>query len=281
MPLETRVYEKENNIKLLTHLKDSIVDFKNSLFLSKQLATRDIQSQYKQSYLGIIWAFLTPITTAAVWIFLNKSGIINLTDTGVPYPVYAFTGTLLWSVLIDSINSPTASTNAARSILAKVNFPKEALILSGIYKLLFNTSIKIVLLLVFIVFYGVGLNWSLLLFPFALLGIVFFGTSLGMLITPIGMLYNDVGKIIGLGMRFLMYAAPVVYIVPKSGIMKTIMELNPLTPLISVSRALAVGSEIYYFEYYIWVLVFSIPVFFISLMFYRLSIPIIVERSNG
>src|SRR5690606_24368914 len=135
-------------------------------FLARQLAERDIKAQYRQSYLGIIWAFITPLATAAVWIFLNLSGTVTITETGIPYPVYAFSGTLIWSIITEAVNSPTSSTNAARGIISKINFPKEALIISGIYKLLFNSLVKIILLVVFVFLFGIGFHWSLLLFPF-------------------------------------------------------------------------------------------------------------------
>src|SRR5690606_9806653 len=185
MELETKVYQKENNFRIGKMLKESLTDIIGSRFLSFQLAKRDIQAQYRQSYLGIIWAFVTPLTTAFVWIFLNSSGTIRVTDTGIPYPVYAFSGTLLWSIITEAINSPMASTNSAKGILSKINFPKEALIVAGVYKLLFNSFIKVILLLVFIFFYGVGFHWSLLLLPFVLLGGVLFCTICGLLITPL------------------------------------------------------------------------------------------------
>ena len=143
MELKTRVYQKENNHHIGRLLKESLQDMMSSRFLARQLAVRDIKAQYRQSYLGIIWAFVTPLTTAFVWIFLNSSGTVRLSDTGVPYPVYAFSGTLLWSIITEAINAPTSSTNGAKSILSKINFPKEALLVSGVYKLLFNSSIKI------------------------------------------------------------------------------------------------------------------------------------------
>ncbi|RIA10280.1 lipopolysaccharide transport system permease protein [Flavobacteriaceae bacterium MAR_2010_72] len=281
MALETRIYQKEQQTRLGKLLKTSFQDIYSSRFLSLQLAKRDIKAQYRQSYFGIVWAFITPLTTALVWIFLNQTGVITLTATGVPYPVYAFTGTLIWSILIDSINSPTSSTNSARSILSKINFPKEALIVSGIYKLLFNSCVKLVLIVVFLMVYGVPLQGLLLLFPLALLCVVFFGTSVGLLITPLGLLYNDIAKMIGLGMRFLMYASPVVYVVPKSGIMKTIMEWNPLTALITVTRDLIIGGAFDYLYYFMWVMMASLPLFLIALLFYRVSIPILVERMNA
>ena len=280
MELETRIYQKETNRNPLKMLRETVEDMWKSRFLSKQLAERDIKAQYRQSYLGIIWAFITPIATAAVWVFLNLSGTIKVTDTGIPYPVYAFTGTLLWSIIREAINSPTASTNSARGLLSKINFPKEALVISGIYKLLFNSSIKILLLLVFVFLFGIGFHWSLLLLPFVILGALLFGTMIGLFLTPISMLYNDVGKIVGMGFSFLMYITPVVYAIPERGIMKDIMEMNPFTPIILTSRDLITGASPEYLTYYFVVLGLSLPLFIVSLMSYKISIPIIVERGG-
>ena len=281
MNLETRVYQKQNNTKIGKLFKESFRDIIGSRFLAKQLAVRDIKAQYRQSYLGIIWVFITPLTTAFVWIFLNATGTIQLTDTGVPYPVYAFSGTLIWSIIKDAINSPTLSTNAAKGIMSKINFPKEALILSGIYKLLFNSAVKILLLVIFVFFYGVGFHTSLLLFPLAILGAILFGTTIGLFLTPIAMLYKDIGKIVGMALGLLMYITPVVYAIPKEGMMKTIMEWNPFTPLILTTRDFVVGTDPIYLTYFIGLLLISIPLFFIGLLFYRISIPIIVERMSA
>jgi lipopolysaccharide transport system permease protein len=281
MELETKIYQKENNSKIGRLLKESFKDLLGSHFLAKQLATRDIKSQYRQSYLGIVWIFITPLTSAFVWIFLSYTGTVQLSDTGVPYPVYVFSGTLIWSMITEAINSPTSSTNAARGIMSKINFPKEALIVSGVYKLLFNSSIKTGLLVVLIFLFGIGFHWTLLLFPFAMLAAILFGTTLGLFITPIALLYNDVGKIISMALSFLMYVTPVVYVIPKGGIMKTIMELNPFTPLILTARDLALGKPPEYLGYFFVIIGISASLFFIALLFYRISIPIIVERFSS
>jgi lipopolysaccharide transport system permease protein len=279
--MQTRIYQKETNRNLPKLLLESLKDLNTSRFLAFQLAKRDITAQYRQSYFGILWAFVTPLATAFVWMFLNSSGTVKLTDTGIPYPVYAFAGTLLWSIITEAINSPIQSTNSAKSILTKINFPKEALITSGVLKLLFNSSIKVGLLLIFIFAYGIELSWGLLLFPIAILGGLVIGNTIGLLLTPIGMLYQDISKLITFGMQFLMYVTPVVFAVPDSGLMKTIMELNPLTPIISVGRNLAVGLPLEYLTYFLIVLAASIPLFFIALVFYRISIPIFVERLSA
>jgi lipopolysaccharide transport system permease protein len=281
MPLETKIYQKENNLKIGKLLKASAKDFFASHFLAKQLATRDITSQYRQSYLGIIWAFISPISSALVWIFLNATGTVNLSDTGVPYPVYVFSGTLIWSIIIESINAPASNTNAARGIMTKINFPKEALVLTGIYKLLFNSSIKIGLLIILIFAFGIGLHWSLLLFPLAIIAAIIFGTTIGLFITPISLIYNDVSKIISMTLSLVMYITPVVYSIPKKGLMKTIMELNPFTSLVLTARDLALGIAPDYLVYFCSVFSISAALFFVGLIFYRISIPIIVERLSA
>lgn len=278
MALETRVYQKERTIKIGTLLQASLKDMFSSRFLARQLAERDIKAQYRQSFLGILWVFVTPLATAAVWIFLNNSGTVRLSDTGVPYPVFAFSGTLIWSIIVASIHSPMQSTNAAKGILTKINFPKEALLLSGVYKLLFESSIKMILLVLFVFIYGVGFHWSLLLLPLAVLGAIFFGTTLGLFLTPIGLLYKDIGKIISFGMQLLMYLTPVVYAIPKTGVMKTIMTYNPITPIILTTRDLVVGFSPQFLTYLIVVLVLCVPLLFLGLVIYRIAIPIIVER---
>ena len=279
MELETRIYQKESNRSPGLLLKESLHDIYRSRFLARQLAERDIKAQYRQSYLGIIWVFITPLATAAVWVFLNLSGTIRVTETGIPYPVFAFSGTLLWSIVIAAINSPSQSTNGARGLLNKINFPKEALIISGIYKLLFNSSVKILLLLLFVFLFGIGFHWSLLLLPFVVLGAILFGTTLGLFLTPIGMLYKDVGKVTTMGFNFLMYITPVVYAIPEEGLMGRTMEWNPFTPVVVTARDLLVGSQPEHLTYYLVIMTACVPLFLMALVSYRISIPIIVERS--
>ena len=280
-PLPVKVYKRQHKTSLSTLIRETLSDLWGSHFLALQLAKRDISAQYRQSYLGLIWLFITPLASAAIWIFLNSSGTVAIADTGMPYPVYAFSGTLIWSILLESINAPTQSTNAARGILTKINFPKEALILSGVYKLLVNSSVKIVLLIVFVFVFGVGFHWSLLLFPLVLLCTIVVGTSIGLILTPIGLLYSDVSKLTAMGLSLMMYLTPVVYGIPPSGIMRTIMLYNPFTPLITTIRSVTIGEAPPFLDYFLILTGVGIVFFIMSLVVYRKSIPVIVERLSA
>ena len=69
-------------------------DLISSKDLSLQLAVRDIKAQYRQSILGILWAFLLPLANTLIWMYLQGTGIINVGKTEIPYPVFVFTGTI-------------------------------------------------------------------------------------------------------------------------------------------------------------------------------------------
>jgi len=73
----------------------------------------------------------------------------------------------------------------------------------------------------------------------------------------------------------------VVYTVPTEGLMKTIMDVNPFTPIILMARDTLVGTPGNNLNYYLIVLGCCVPLFLLALIFYRVSIPIIVERSSA
>lgn len=249
--------------------------------LAWRLAIRDISAQYRQSFLGILWAFILPLANTLTWIFLNSSGIIKLSDTGMSYPFYVFTGTMLWAVFMDAFAAPLQQVNAARGMLNKLNFPREALIVSGVYKTFFNAVIKAALLIVAMFFVDVNPGMSLIFFPIGLVSLMLLGTVLGLLITPVGVLYTDVGRGMPLLMQFVMYATPVVYPMPKDGWVELLVSLNPLTPVIITSRNWLSGQMQDFLMPFMLVNAVAVVVLVIVWGVYRLSMPILIERMNA
>lgn len=281
-PLPVTIYTPESS---LAHpgkmLRDMFRDLAASRELSWRLAQRDIKAQYRQAFLGILWAFILPLANTLTWVFLSKAGIVSVADTGLPYPVYVFTGTMLWAIFMDSLNAPMQQVNSARGMLSKLNFPREALIVSGIYQTAFNAAIKIALLLAVLVIMGINPGWHLLLFPLGVASLMMVGTTLGLLITPVGMLYGDVGRTLPLLMQFLMYVTPVVFPMPKEGWAATLFSLNPATPLILTARNWLTGQTPEYLGYFLAVNCIAAMLFLVVWGIYRLAMPILIERMGG
>lgn len=249
--------------------------------LAWRLAVRDISAQYRQTALGLLWAFILPLVTTVTWLFLSGSGIISVGETALPYAAHVFSGTLLWAIFMDAVNAPLRQTAAAKAMLAKIKFPHEALIISGIYQTTFNASIKIILLLAGLGLMGIFSGWNLLLAPLGILSLILVGTAFGLLLTPVGMLYTDIGKSLPILMQFLMYLTPVVFPMPTSGWVATIFEWNPLTPLILTARDWLTGFTPDFLLYFVGVNIVSAVILVVALVIYRVAMPILIERMSA
>lgn len=280
--LKKTIYTPESSLASPAKmLREMFRDLSLSRELAWRLAVRDISAQYRQAFLGIIWAFILPLANTLAWIFLNSSGVVKIADTALPYPVYVFIGTMIWAIFMDALNAPLLQTTAAKGMLSKLNFPREALIVSGIYQTLFNASIKIVLLLGVLLYMGINPGWSLLLFPLGVFSLILVGTVLGLFITPVGLLYTDVGKGLPLLMQFLMYLTPVVYPMPQGGWTAVLVSANPLTPLILTTRDWLTGSTPEHIGYFCAVNVAALLLSLVVWVVYRLAMPILIERMSA
>ncbi|QFY90656.1 ABC transporter permease [Magnetovirga frankeli] len=280
--LKVTIYTPESSLRNPAKLlREMLGDLLAGRELAWQLAVRDIKAQYRQTALGLLWAFILPLANTAVWLFIQGSGIVTIQSTTLPYPVYVFTGTILWAIFMDAVNAPLQQTLAAKPMLAKINFPREALVLSGIYQTLFNAGIKIAVLLAALLIMGVLPSWGLLLFPLAVLSLILAGTALGLVFTPVGMLYTDIGKGLPLLLQFLMYLTPVVFPMPSSGWAATLFQLNPLTPLILTARDLLTGFTPEYWDSFLVVNAAMLILLGLMWVVYRAAMPILIERMSA
>jgi lipopolysaccharide transport system permease protein len=122
---------------------------------------------------------------------------------------------------------------------------------------------------------------TLALVPLAAIGLVLVGTTVGLFLVPIAALYTDISKGLPLLMQFLMYTTPVIYAIPKEGLAKTVIENNPLTPLIVVTRDWLTGTPTDFLMPFLYVMIGTFVVLCIVLVVFRLAIPILVERMNA
>lgn len=278
MNLEKHIYTSSNSYGFFDVVKASLKGFKNSFYLAKQLAKRDIQAQYRQSLLGIFWAIFPTLTSSLVWIFLQASGTIKMTATNIPYPVFVLVGTTLYGIIGECINLTTSMVNGNRSIVTKINFDKEALITLGFIKFFFNFLIKASLIIVFLVFFKIVPSWEIIFFIPLLVLVVIFFVALGTLIMPVSLLYSDIGRFIPIVLQFLMYVTPVIYVIPATGFLRELMLLNPLTFVITDLRNVLTGAGIEYPIFWICSVGITIILSMLALIIYRVSMPILTER---
>jgi lipopolysaccharide transport system permease protein len=280
--LKTVVYTSDKKTHFFQELKSICQDIKSSNFLAYQMTKRDIQSQHRQSLLGFFWILAPVIINSLIWLFLNGSGVVNVnTPGGIPYPVFVILGTTIWNIFAETIQSPITSVNSGKAIISKINFPKEALLMKGLYTALFNLAIKMIPVIAILLVYQVTPSWNLLLFPFYIIALTIFAFAIGLIMTPLGLIYTDISKVLITGIPFLMYVTPVVYAAPNVGVFKYLFNLNPLTYVINDTRNTLVGIETQSLLFTVVLTVISFIVLLIGLVIFRKSMPIVIEKIAG
>ena len=249
--------------------------------LSWRLFLRDLSAQYRQSIFGVLWAFAPPIVTGLIFIALRSSSVVNLGETDIPYPVFALVGTMLWQLFTDSLNAPLKSAMAAKPLMAKVSFPHEALIVSAFFMSMFNFVVKSLLILAILLIFGMAPHWTLLAAPAVMLLLILLGITIGLLITPIGMLYTDVASALPIVTQLLFFLTPVVYPPPTSFPFSLLATVNVVSPLLIASRDLITKGTMTNLLPALIVGVAVLCGLLVAAVIYRVAVPIIVERISA
>jgi len=276
------VYTSESRLR---HPWQLFREMGRDLLASRELAwrllVRDISAQYRQSLFGVLWAFLPPIITAAGLLVAKSAGAVNIGETDIPYPAYVMFSMALWQTFVDSLNGPIAAVGMAKPMLAKINFPKEAIILAKLGEVFFNFGIKSILIVGLFIWFQIPVTWSVLLAPVALIHLVMLGTAIGLFLAPLGALYGDVSKAIPLIVSPWLLLTPVVYPAPKEGMIANIVNLNPVTPLLVTTRDLATNGLVSNPGGFWVVSGLAFGLLLVAWILYRLAIPFVVERMSS
>jgi lipopolysaccharide transport system permease protein len=282
MDTQITVYTSESQVRAPIRLLSSMWrDLRASRELSWRLFVRDISAQYRQSAFGIIWAFVPPIVTSAVFIMLQNREIINFGETDIPYPVYVLVSVILWQLFAESLNAPLKSVTAAKPLLAKINFPRESLIISAFYMVLFNMMIKLSIIVVVLLVFHMTPTWGIVFAPLAVLMLSLLGFASGLALTPVGMLYTDIGTAIPIVTQLLFFVTPVVYPPPETLPFSLIVILNPISPLLIAARDLITLGTISNPISFSIVSGLTLILLLVAWVMYRLALPIIIERMSA
>jgi len=269
----------------LRHPLQLLRDMGRDLLASRELAwrllVRDLNTQYRQSLLGIFWAFVPPIAAAVGLTLASNAKVLNVGATVLPYPAYVVFSMALWQTFTESVTGPIQAVAAAKPMLAKINFPREAIILSQLGQIGFNFGIKLILIIGLFLWFKIPIAWTVILAPVALLHLIALGTAVGLLLAPIGALYEDVTRGLTLAMGVWLFFTPVIYPIPQAGSFAQIVRLNPATPLLSAVRDLATIGRIADPQGFWLASLGAGAGLLLAWLVYRVAMPFVIERMSA
>ena len=220
---------------LVADVKEMIEEQFHYRELLFQMTKRDLMLRYKQSVMGFGWAIFMPLINTVVFtLILNRAVPI---DTGMPYPLFAFTGLLVWNFFASSLKFAVNSLTTNVSLVTKVYFPREIFPFSAVIVCLVDFAVASLVLIAMMVYYRVPPTVQLVWLPVVLLIHIAFTTGVALILAMSNLFYRDVKYLFEIVVTVWMFATSVLYPVDHiGGKVGLIMRLNPMTPIVDAYR---------------------------------------------
>lgn len=273
-------YEPDNSLKkgYLSIFSEIFNEFKENRWLTYQLFKRDFLTIYKQSLIGVLWAFIIPLVSVGTFIVLNQSGVFTIGDINVPYPIYAILGMAFWQLFSTGLIASSNSLVKAGPMIVKINFSKKSLVIASTGQSIISFLIQIGLVGILFVYYGFTPSIAILLIPIVVIPIVLFTLGLGFILSLLNGIVRDIGNLLSVLITFLMFLTPVLYAKPTTGILAQITTYNPLYYLVSTPRELVLMGTISEWKGFLIASIISVIIFMACLVIFHLTETRVAER---
>lgn len=209
---------------------------------------RDFVAQYKQTILGPLWHFISPVFTTLTYTFIFGN-VAKLSTDGTPQLVFYMAGITIWNYFSQTLISTGSTFLANASIFGKVYFPRMVSPLATVLSKSIQFGIQLLMLMCIVMYYYIQgdlqyFKWINLIFlPFVTLLAGLLGLGIGIILSSVTTKYRDMNVLVGFGINLFMYATPVIY--PLSSVpdrYSYLLEWNPATPILEWFRYIFTGT---------------------------------------
>ena len=192
------------------------------------LVRRDIAVRYRQSAIGAFWAILQPVSLAVVFaVFLGLLAKVP-SAKGIPYPVFAVSGMVMWLFFAGAISKASASTVDSSELIERVYFPRVIIPIASVIPPLVDFAVAFVVVIVTMLIYGIEPSIRILLLPFVVLIALLTALGAGLWLSALHVRYRDVQHVVPFALLLGLFITPITYpfdLVPDK--LQPLYSLNP------------------------------------------------------
>jgi len=204
--------------------------------LATTLAWRNIKIRYRQTILGSLWIVLQPLLlTGVLTVVLGM--FLSVPSGGLPYAVFAFSGTTIWSAFQRALSDAAISLASSGNIVQKVYFPRMLIPAAAVIATVMDLLPVYALLIVVVAAFGLFPGWVILASPFFVLLALLMAFAIGLWMTVLDAVFRDIRLVTPSILQLLLYLSPVMYsetVVPDRW--RALYGLNPLVGVITGFR---------------------------------------------
>lgn len=176
-----------------------------------RLSLNDFKARFANSYLGAVWAFVTPLVTMLVFWFVFQVGLRNSNVHDHPFIVWYAPAFLIWSFFAETWNATTNSFREYSFLVRKVNFRISIIPTIKVFSGIFVHLAFILFIVVLNLAYGIkpSIYYLQVLYYFPCAILLVFG--LGLICGSIAPFVGDTLSIVSVILQVLFWATPIVW----------------------------------------------------------------------
>jgi lipopolysaccharide transport system permease protein len=208
-----------------------------------RMTHRDLLLRYKQTVMGFGWAVFMPLVNTVVFsvIFTRVAPIA----TDIPYPLYAYSGLLVWNAFASSLRFSVTSLTGNSSLVTKIYFPREIFPISAVLVTAVDTAVGSLVLVAMMIYYHVAIGPAILLLPVVLAVLTAFTCAIALTLAMANLFYRDVKYLFELVISLWMFATSVVYPIDMvQGRLGLLLKLNPMVAIVNAFRSVVLRGAV-------------------------------------
>jgi len=203
------------------------------------MSVTEFKRVYFGTVLGYVWSLVRPLMLFGGLLFVFTQ-VFKL-GSGLPYyPVLLLLGIVNFTFFQEATQAAVTSVAAQEGVVRKTQFPRLVIPIAVVVTALFNLGLNLVIVLVFLLAWGVDPAWTWLLFPVAIAALFVLTAATSMMLSVLYVRFRDVAIIWTVLAQMLFYATPILYPLGENGLgdpsIEKALMINPLAVIFEQVR---------------------------------------------
>lgn len=202
------------------------------------MSVTEFKRVYFGTVLGYVWSLVRPLALFGVLLFVFTKVFKIGSETAEHYPVLLLMGIVMFTFFQESTTNGVTSVVAQEGVVRKTQFPRLVIPLSTVVTGAFNFGLNLVVVLGFVLAFGVTPAWTWLLFPLVVAVLFVFTAAASMMLSVLYVRFRDVAIIWMVFAQALFYATPVLYPVEafENETYEHLLMINPIAVIFQQAR---------------------------------------------
>lgn len=229
--------------------KEMITGFWRNRTLVTALVKREVMGRYRGSLLGMAWSFFNPLLMLIIYTFVFSVVFkarwgVGGEESKADFAMLLFVGLIIHGLFAECVNRAPGLIVSNVNYVKKVIFPLEVLPWVAFGSALFHTIISLVVLLLAQLILNQNIPWTMVLFPFIMLPLVFATLGFSWFLAALGVYLRDIGQMTGMFTTVLLFVSAVFFPISALPVKyQGWLQLNPLVSIIEEGRNVLIFGQ--------------------------------------